>query len=326
MHSQVIKWFSLVGFAFFALLCALFSLKVGSVAILWSDLLKILLGEGDPFMANLIWKLRFPRVANGFVTGSALALSGALMQVLLHNPLADPYVLGVSGGAAAMALILIMAGISGTFLDLGAFAGALLSMALVFILARGRGGSHTRMLLTGVVMAAGWGALISFLLAVAPESHLRGMVFWLMGDVGYGTEYTVVYTLLIAAFLIIWPQSRALDLLTRDQSRAAALGVEVERIRFVLFLLSSLLTAGAVMTSGTIGFVGLVTPHLLRLLGFHQHRFLLPASVMFGGTLVMLADTLARTVIAPQQLPVGVITTMVGVPLFLILLKRGTLR
>jgi iron complex transport system permease protein len=269
--------------------------------------------------------LRLPRIINGFLTGGSLALSGALMQVLLHNPLADPYILGVSGGAAAVSLMLIMIGLDGFGLSLGALAGAMFSMVLVFYLARGpMGRTPTRMLLTGVVTAAGWGALISFLLAVSSDNHLRGMVFWLMGNVNNGSSPWPVFLFLVLGFALVWPLSRSLDLLARDSQRAAGLGVAVGPVRLRVFLAASMLTAGAVMTAGTIGFVGLVTPHMLRLIGFHHHRYLLPISVMVGGCLVMVGDTLARTVIAPQQLPVGVITAMVGVPLFLILLRRGS--
>jgi iron complex transport system permease protein len=305
--------------------CFAFSIKAGSITLTWTTIVQALTGGGDAFSGNLIWKLRLPRINNGFLTGGSLALSGALMQVLLHNPLADPYILGVSGGAAAASLILIMAGIDGFALSIGAFAGAMFSMILVFHLARGpMGQTPTRMLLTGVVIAAGWGALISFLLAVSSDNHLRGMVFWLMGNINNGSSSWPVFIFLLLGFALVWPLSRSLDLLARDSNRAAGLGVEIKTVQIRVFLAASLLTAGAVMTAGTIGFVGLVTPHMLRLIGFHQHRYLLPMSVMVGGCLVMVADTMARTIIAPQQLPVGVITAMVGVPLFLILLRRGS--
>lgn len=304
--------------------CFAFSIKAGTVVLSWGKIFQAFTGHGDAFVGSLIWKLRLPRIANGFLTGGSLALSGALMQVLLHNPLADPYILGVSGGAAAISLILIMFGVSGYLLSLGAFAGAMFSMVLVFYLARGpMGRTPTRMLLTGVVTAAGWGALISFLLAVGSDNHLRGMVFWLMGNVNSGNSGWPVFVFLCLGFAGVWPVSRSLDLLARDSNRAAGLGVEVVAVQVRVFLAASLLTAGAVMTAGTVGFVGLVTPHMLRLAGFHQHRYLLPMSVMVGGCLVMVADTVARTIIAPQQLPVGVITAMVGVPLFLLLLRRG---
>ncbi|MBF0448145.1 MAG: iron ABC transporter permease [Magnetococcales bacterium] len=301
-----------------------YSVQAGSIALAWSQLFQALTGNGDPFFENLLWKLRLPRIANGFLTGGSLALSGALMQVLLHNPLADPYILGVSGGAAAVSLILIMFGLEGISLNIGAFGGAMFSMVLVFYLARGPlGRTPARMLLTGVVTAAGWGALISFLLAVSSDQNLRGMVFWLMGNVTTANSTWPVFLFLLVGLILVWPLSRSLDLLARDSQRAAGLGVAVGLVRVRVFLAASLLTAGAVMTSGTIGFVGLVTPHLLRLMGFRQHRYLLPISVLVGGTLVMVADTVARTVIAPQQLPVGVITAMVGVPLFLILLRSS---
>ncbi|MBF0193994.1 MAG: iron ABC transporter permease [Magnetococcales bacterium] len=302
----------------------LYAIKAGSVELSWNSIFQALFGSEKGFVENLIWKLRLPRIINGFLSGGSLALSGALMQVLLHNPLADPYILGVSGGAAVVTLLLIMLGVSGMGLSFGALAGSIFSMLLVFYLAHGPGGrTPMRMLLTGVVTAAGWGALISLLLAISSDSNLRGMVYWLMGNINATSSHWPVFIFLLTGFILVWPLSRSLDLLARDAVRAAGLGVAVERVQVQVFIAASLLTAGAVMTAGTIGFVGLVIPHMLRLAGIYQHRYLLPVSVVVGGTLVMVADTVARTAIAPQQLPVGVITAMVGVPLFLILLRRG---
>jgi iron complex transport system permease protein len=263
-------------------------------------------------------------VSSAFVVGGLLALAGALMQVLLRNPLADPYVLGISGGAAVMALAAMLLGLGAAWVNGGALLGALVSMLLVFGLAHGRGQwTPTRLLLTGVVVAAGWGAVISFMLAISPERNLRGMLFWLMGDLGHEAAAIGSWLLLLAGLLIAFSQARPLNLLVRGELQAAALGVDVRPLRMGIYVLASLLTATAVTLAGTIGFVGLVVPHMLRLVVGGDHRVLLPASVLLGGSLLVLADTLARTLLAPQQLPVGVVTALIGVPVFLWLLYRS---
>ena len=217
-----------------------------------------------------------------------------------------------------------MAGLSGVFLNLAAFAGAFLSILLVFGLA-GFSGSWNplRILLTGIVIASGWGAVISFLLAISPAAQLHGMLFWLMGDLEYAGGYGPGVTVLVLGFFMAMLCARELNLLARGDSQASALGVNVVRVRFTVYFLASLLTATAVMQAGSIGFVGLVVPHLVRLVLGTDHRILLPVSLLVGGSLLVFADTLARTIIAPQQLPVGVLTALVGVPVFLLLLQRS---
>jgi len=243
--------------------------------------------------------------------------------VLVRNPLADPYVLGISGGAAVAALLAMLLGLGGIWLTGSAFGGALLAMALVFGLARGRGSwTPTRLLLTGVVLAAGWGAVISFILATSPDRNIRGMLFWLMGDLGYVQTPEPALFILLLGLLACWPLGRDLNILIRGELQAGALGINSGRLQITLFLLASFLTATAVVQAGSIGFVGLVIPHIMRLMGFTDHRLLLPAAALAGGSLLVLADTLARTILAPQQLPVGIITALLGVPLFLYLLRR----
>jgi iron complex transport system permease protein len=259
----------------------------------------------------------------GFACGGLLALAGALMQVLLRNPLADPYILGISGGAGVGALFAIMVGLPILGIDGLAFAGALGAMFLVFGLAHGDGSwTQTRLLLTGVIVAAGCGALISLMLAIAPEDRLRGMLFWLSGDLGQVASAWPPLVALAIALLLAMPFARELNLLARGLMQAQALGVAVDRLRYAIFLLASLATAASVTTAGSIGFIGLVVPHLVRLAAGNDQRLLLPASAVAGGALLMLADTLARTLIAPQQLPVGVLTALIGVPVFLFLLSR----
>ena len=308
----------------FAALALLLALMVGSVTVPPTELPAILFGEGEGVAREIVLQLRLPRALAAFAVGGLLALAGVQMQVLLGNPLADPYVLGISGGAAVGALLALLAGGAMLAVNGAALAGALGSMLLVFGLAHGRGvWSPTRLLLTGVVVASGWGAVISFLLAVAPQQNLPGMLFWLMGDLSHADQALPALVILAIGLLLSLPQARNLNLLARGEQQAGVLGVSVGPLRIQLYLLASLLTAAAVTIGGSIGFVGLVVPHMLRLLVGSDHRLLLPTSVLSGGILLLLADTLARTVIAPQQLPVGVLTALVGVPLFLYLLQRG---
>jgi len=298
------------------------ALTVGSLRIPPADVLSALLGREVPGI-DVVLELRLPRALAGFACGGLLALAGALMQVLLRNPLADPYVLGISGGAGCGALFAILLGLPALGIDGLAFAGALGAMFLVFGLAHGDGSwTQTRLLLTGVIVAAGCGALVALMLAIAPEDRLRGMLYWLMGDLAQASGWLPGLLALVVGLALAMPFARELNLLARGMLQAQALGVAVNRLRYAIFLLASLATAASVTTAGSIGFVGLVVPHLVRLATGNDQRLLLPASVLAGGALLVLADTLARTLIAPQQLPVGVLTALIGVPVFLILLAR----
>jgi iron complex transport system permease protein len=255
-----------------------------------------------------------------------LALAGALMQVLLRNPLADPYVLGISGGAAVGALAALLAGVAAAAAP-AAFGGALASTLIVFGLARSGGErtawTATRLLLTGVVVAAGWGALIALLLTLAPDARVKGMLFWLIGDLSSVTHHWPALATLGVALAFALPFARDLNVLARGDESAAALGVAVPRVTLLLYVLAAITTAAAVTTAGSVGFVGLVVPHALRLIVGNDQRLLLPGAALAGGTLLTLADTLARSVAAPIELPVGVITALIGVPVFLYLLARA---
>jgi len=299
-----------------------FALTVGSFKVSYADVFAALLGhEGGG--GEVVLQLRLPRAIAGFACGGLLALAGALMQVLLRNPLADPYVLGISGGAGVGAMFAILIGLPVIGIDGLAFVGALGAMFIVFGLAHGDGSwTQTRLLLTGVIVAAGCGALVALMLAIAEEHKLRGMLFWLMGDLGQSAQWWPAVLALVVALTLAMPFARELNLLSRGMMQAQALGVAVDRLRYAIYLLASLATAASVTTAGSIGFVGLVVPHLVRLATGNDQRLLLPASVLAGGSLLVLADTLARTIIAPQQLPVGVLTALIGVPVFLFLLSR----
>jgi len=298
------------------------ALSVGSLRIPFPDVVAALAGR-EVAGIDVVLELRLPRALAGFACGGLLALAGALMQVLLRNPLADPYVLGISGGAGVGAMFAILLGLPVLGIDGLAFLGALGAMFIVFGLAHGDGSwTQTRLLLTGVIVAAGCGALVALMLAIAPEHKLRGMLFWLMGDLGQSGQWWPPLLALGVALLLAMPFARELNLLARGLMQAQALGVAVNRLRYAIYLLASLATAASVTTAGSIGFVGLVVPHLVRLATGNDQRLLLPASVLAGGSLLVLADTLARTLIAPQQLPVGVLTALIGVPVFLFLLSR----
>jgi iron complex transport system permease protein len=303
-----------------------FASAMGSVAMDWSEWLGAI-QNSDSQQGELIWRLRLPRAMAAWAVGAMLAMSGCLMQVLLRNPLADPYVLGVSGGAAFATLLGMIFGITVIFLPWLALLGALVSVLIVFGLARGTGPwSSTRLLLTGVVTASGWAAMISLILSLSPDNSLRGMLFWLMGDLSYATLPLWSLLVLAGCFVLILGLARSLNVLAMGETTARLLGEPTRHLLWLVYLLASVLTATAVSIAGSVGFVGLIVPHLMRLLVGSDHRILIPAATLFGGLFLVLSDTLARTILSPQQLPVGVITALLGVPLFLLLLNRARLK
>jgi len=299
------------------------SLASGSVQLSLADVVSAL-GSGTPTLArDIVLELRLPRALAAFAVGGLLALSGAILQVLLRNPLADPYVLGVSGGASVAALLAIMLGLPAAGVDLLAALGALAACLIVFALAQGPGGwTPTRLLLTGIVVAAGAGSIVSLLLALGDETKLRGMVFWLLGDLSGTRRWPWLLGLLAVATVAGVLLGRHLNVLARGAAQAASVGMDVRRLQVVLFVASSVLTGCAVSAAGSIGFVGLVTPHIARLALGSDNRVVLPAAALLGGMLLMAADLAARVLIAPRQLPVGALTALVGVPLFLLLMYR----
>jgi iron complex transport system permease protein len=322
--------------------CALAALAAaalaGSVPVPLAELPRafasMLTGAPDGMAATLL-DLRLGRASSAFVTGASLALAGVMMQALVRNPLADPYVLGVSAGAAVGALAALLFGAALWLVDGGALVGAVAISLLLYLLARrdlggGRGGApggeSSVLLLTGVVLASACMALVTLMLSVAPESRLRGMVFWMIGDLA-GTSWRLLPWLVLAgALLLARRQARALNVMALHADAAVTLGVNVAALRRFLFICSGLLTACAVTTGGSIGFVGLVVPHACRHAFGPDHRILLPGAALAGGAFLVLADTLARTVLAPQQLPVGVLTSLIGVPVFLFQLHQLHLR
>jgi iron complex transport system permease protein len=295
----------------------------GSVDLAPIQLGDALLGRGDEIAREIVWGVRAPRALAGFACGGLLALAGALLQVLLRNPLADPAILGVSGGAAAGALAAMLFGAAAAGVNLSALLGAALAAAAVLAFSLGRSGWNPyRVLLTGVALASGFGALVGLMLALAPAAQAQGMLFWLLGDLSPAGDPTAALVVLAACAALAFSQSAALDVLVLGEDKARSLGVAVTRLQMLSFGCATVATVAAVLLGGTIGFVGLVVPHLLRLSGVHRHRALVPLAVCLGGSLLALADTLARTVAAPAELPVGVLTAMIGVPALLLLLTR----
>ena len=315
----------LVALALLALAAFALALTAGSVDVGIAAVARALFSPTDEASTGhaVVRELRLPRAMAAFAVGGLLALAGTMMQVLLRNPLADPYVLGLSGGAASGALIALFAG-AAALVTPAAFAGALLSTFVVFGLARGSGAwAPTRLLLTGVVVATGWGALIMLLLTVAPDAQVRGMLFWLIGDLSGATRGGFALLALFGVLGAGMYFARDATLLARGDLTAASLGVPVRGATFALHALAAFATAVAVTVAGSVGFVGLVIPHAVRLAIGNDQRWLKPAAALAGGALLTFADTIARTIVAPAQLPVGVLTAIVGVPLFLWLLRRS---
>jgi iron complex transport system permease protein len=284
--------------------------------------LRAVFGEGDPTHLAIIQNLRLPRVALGLTVGAGLAVSGTALQTTLRNPLAEPYLLGVSGGAAAGAVAAVTFGVaSSALLPLAAFAGAVIAVVVVLLVARAVAGhADPRVLLmAGVVVGAFCTALIMVALATAPENTVRGALWWMMGSLGdaqwRGVVWVASYVMVGIALLIIW--ARDVDVLALGEDAAASLGLPVERVTRRIFFASSLLAAATVAGAGLIGFVGLIVPAIARALGAKNTRQALVASALAGAALVVFADLAARTLLKPAELPLGAVTALIGVPFFL---------
>lgn len=312
------------GLLLLAIVAFIAALASGSADISLADTFASLRGTAPERIQSLVMELRLPRAMTAFAVGGLLAVAGVLMQVLLRNPLAEPYILGSSGGAAVAALFAMMLGMGSVIIDLSAFAGAMGATLLVFAIAHGTGSwTPARLLLTGVVLAAGFSAATTLLLAMTPDQNLRGMLFWLMGDLSFAFDPARCLSLLAILLLGGTLAARHLNVLARGELQAAIVGLHVKGFRYLIFAAAALATALSVTTVGVIGFIGLVVPHLIRTVAGSDHRIVLPASALAGGTLLVIADTLARTLLAPRQLPVGALTAAIGVPLFLILMSRS---
>lgn len=306
----------------------LLALRLGAVSMTAGDIVRALGGAGEPGDIAIVRGLRLPRSVQAGLVGAALAVSGATFQALLRNPLAEPYILGVSGGAAVGAVAAIVLGLAGAgwTLPLAAFAGAICAIALVLRIAAsvGRALDTRILLLSGVVVGAFFNAVILLALTFADAESFRSAIFWMMGSFSGATwRGSLLLALYLApAIAVLLALSRSLNLISIGEETAAYLGASVERTKVAAYATASLLAAAGVAVAGVIGFVGLIIPHVVRMLWGADHRFLIPASALLGAAFLILADALARTAAAPAEIPVGVVTAFVGVPFFLWLLRR----
>ncbi|WP_084356589.1 FecCD family ABC transporter permease [Mycolicibacterium wolinskyi] len=282
--------------------------------------------EVAPIDDGIVWELRLPRALLASICGAGLAICGAVLQSMMRNPLADPFMLGISSGASTGAVLVVITGIGGALsLSAGAFAGALTAFVLVLILAAAAGGGQDRVVLAGVAGTQLFSAITSFIVfSSADAQQTRGVLFWLLGSLGGANWDQVALCGAVCALglVICWTQSDALDAFAFGHDAAASLGVPVMRVRVLLLVTTALLTAVLVSAAGAIGFVGLVLPHAARIIVGPAHRRLLVVTALAGAIFLVWVDTAARTVFAPQELPVGVVTALVGVPIFVLILAR----
>ena len=335
--SRLITTLGTLGLA--ALVVILLSLHFGAQSIAYGEILRALMGvigigqievesSADDVTRTILFQIRLPRVFLGFLVGSSLAVVGVVLQALLRNPLADPYVLGVSSGAALGAAVGVLCGAGATVLAEAAlpacgFAGGILALLIIYQMASSseRLPIHS-LLLTGVILNAIFSALIMFITSILDPNRSYGMMAWLMGTLTSPTYSGLigVVAYLSMSLLLLFRQMRVLNILTLGEDAARSLGVDTERVKRTIFVLAALVTGAVVSVSGMIGFIGMVVPHAVRLAMGADHRLLLPASALVGGTFLVGADTIARTLIAPTEIPVGIITALAGGPVFVYLL------
>lgn len=305
------------------------SVNLGAVQIPLTETIKVIFSvfqatkEVSPIHEIIVLNLRLPRILLALITGAALAVVGASLQALFRNPLADPYIVGVSSGAALFASIAIFFGLV-AFIPLAGFLGALSTMYIVYNLAKiGSRVPIDTLLLAGVVMSASLSALIALIMALMGE-NMHTIMFWLMGNMTESNPYliTLVLIIVLAGVLILYALSRDMNSLLFGEETAQHLGVDAERLKRRIFIIASLITGAVVSVTGLIGFVGLIIPHTVRIVTGPDHRLLIPCSALAGGTFLILTDALARTIIAPAEIPIGVVTAIMGGPFFLFLLVR----
>ena len=324
------RWVLGAGLLLATVISVLLGVRLGSVPLTTAEVLGAFRGGGDPVVRDIVVQLRLPRVLLGVLVGGGLAIAGATFQALLRNPLAEPYILGISGGASVGAVLVLAFGwvAAGSWaLPLAAFAGALLAIVLVFRVATatGRAMDVRVLLLAGVVVAAFFSACIAFILSISPARTVQSAVLWIMGSLAgatwRGVLLTAAYT--TPAVILLLGLARPLNLLSIGEETAHHLGADVERVKRTSLVVAALITASGVAVAGVIGFVGLVVPHAVRLLVGSDHRALLPLSFLAGAAFLTLADLAARLTLSPTEIPIGVITAFVGVPFFLVLLRRS---
>jgi iron complex transport system permease protein len=323
------------------LIVVILALKLGAVPVslygLGRDLIRVALGNRSQLSAEyrlIVFDIRLPRIVLGLLVGAALSVAGTSFQALLRNPLADPYVLGVSSGAAVGAILALIAApflnlspsLAALLTPLGAFLGALATIVAVYFLGRKEGQLNSAtLLLAGIISASFLSAVIMFLMTTLTGGNLRGIAFWLMGDLSTSPPWNLVVFLAVGILIAagaIYTTAADLNLLLAGEQEAMHLGVDIRRVRLVVYIGASVLTGLAVSFGGAIGYVGLLVPHAMRLFFGADHRILLPTAALGGAIAVVIADTMARTVVAPKELPVGAMTAIVGAPFFIYLLRR----
>jgi iron complex transport system permease protein len=310
-------------------LAAILALVFGSTDAVKEALSAALAGKkaADPMVETIVWQIRFPRVLMAVLVGAALSLGGLVFQALLRNPLAEPYILGVSGGSAVGAILGILLGLSRfPGVSLTAFAGSMATLVLVLMLSSGQSVlKKDSLLLAGVMVNAFCSAVITFLISLTQDSRLHNIIYWLMGDLGQaGMEQVgLLAVMLLPCFILFFALSHPLNLLLMGKEMAQSMGVNIRVVTLVLLVATSFMVSATVANCGLLGFVGLVMPHLLRLVFGPDHRVLVPACALGGGAFMVLCDLLARVLPRQGEMPVGVITAMIGAPLFIYLLKRS---
>jgi iron complex transport system permease protein len=308
------------------LACSVFAMGIGPMALSPAQVVAALGSPAGDAASSVVWSIRLPRVLLGVLVGGGLAIAGAALQGLFRNPLADPGLIGVSSGAALGATAGILLGTFAWAVPGAAFLGGLAATLAVLAIGRRQGRVNVAaMLLSGIAINSVCGALVGLLIFTADDRELRTVTFWTMGSLGHATwpMLTLAAPLILLSVAGLLFQSKALNALLLGDASARHLGVPVERVSRIVVLLASACVGAAVAASGIIGFVGLVVPHLIRLTFGPDHRHVLPLSVLLGGSLLVLADALARIVVAPAELPLGILTAVIGTPVFILLLIRG---
>jgi len=310
-----------------AVATALLGISVGSSGASPKEVLRAVVGsspDGD-VLRDILWKIRLPRVLFAMAVGAALSLGGLVFQALLRNPLAEPYILGISGGAAIGAIIGILLGFSRfPGVSLTAFSGSIATLCLLLFMSSGNVLRKETLLLSGVMVNAFCSAIIMFLVSLTQDARLHNILFWLMGDMGQGDilQAALLWAILLPCFAVVFRYANIMNLLLMGSELAVTTGVNIRAVTVTLLAVSSLMISATVSQCGLIGFVGLVVPHIFRLILGPDHRILLPACLLGGSAYMVLCDTLARTLPRQGEMPAGVITAMIGAPLFIILLKR----
>jgi iron complex transport system permease protein len=299
------------------ILAVILGITQGSVNI---PLTQLLLKEN-----RAILSLRLLRILTGLIAGSGLAVSGVVLQAILRNPLAEPYLLGTSSGAGLGAVIAIVLGLSRIYFPIAAFAGAILSIILVYFLARQNNRiAEQSLILSGVVVSVALSAIIVFLISLSPDEALHGLTWWLWGSLqSYDLKLVVAISFLaLCGIGVIYIFAQDLNAMSIGEEEAKHLGIDIESVKKILILVTALITAGLVCVCGIIGFVGLIIPHMMRLTAGPNHKILIPATCLASAVFMVVCDTVSRTLIAPLEIPIGVITALLGAPIFILLLRQ----